>query len=418
MATSRIIGNEDDGHINAVRAALDGASEIIVISGFTTQAGFKLIGSEVKRCLKNDGRVTLVLGVDQTGITSADLVKTLGRLLRRYKKQLKVTLIFEQRGREFLHAKVYWGERCGSTDAKLVVGSANLTAQAFQTNYELSLADSGNLREHKKRLFAFIKSLRNAKKHAAETAKRLAKEMQASSPSRPQKESSTPGRETKTGKDRQRTLSKFLRNARVRGYDSDKTWNDYATDFVNEGVLLVNEIDLDGMTISAGLNLFYEKGILPKFAYSTAGSAEVRQPAPSAGLPLFPADLKKNITTMQWRAKRRLTRNGFKTPFGVWVPKPLVKCVHEGVQADFRDLPTRTELERVIEGALEKHRKSLTGTVEKIVAQVANGGICHPADWKSTPKELQDIQHSYGNIRKGWTSLVIPSYFALGSMRN
>ena len=171
MATSRIVGNDDRSHIKAVRAALDGASEIIVISGFATQAGFKLIRSEVKRCLDDGGRVTLVLGVDQAGITSANLVKMLGRLLRRYEKQLKVTLIFEQRGREFLHAKVYWGERCGSTDAKVVVGSANLTAQAFQTNYELSLADSGNLREHKERLFAFIKSLRNAKKLTAKTAK-------------------------------------------------------------------------------------------------------------------------------------------------------------------------------------------------------------------------------------------------------
>ena len=93
MATSRIVGNDDRSHINAVRAALDGASEIIVISGFATQAGFKLIRSEVKRCLDDGGRVTLVLGVDQAGITSANLVKMLGRLLRRYEKQLKVTLI-------------------------------------------------------------------------------------------------------------------------------------------------------------------------------------------------------------------------------------------------------------------------------------------------------------------------------------
>ena len=259
MTTSRIISNEGDGHVQAVRAALDGASEIIVISEFATQDGFKIISTDVKSCLDADGRVTLVLGVDQAGITSAGLVKTLGRLLHRYKKRLKVTLIFERRGREFLHAKVYWGERCGSTDAKVVVGSANLTARAFRTNYELSLADRGNLRKHKKRLFAFIKSLRNAKKLTAKTAKRLAKEMQASSPSRPQEEYSKSIRKTKTGKDRQKTLRKILRNARVPEYDSDKTWNDYATDFVNEGVLLVNEIGLDGMTISADLNFFSQK---------------------------------------------------------------------------------------------------------------------------------------------------------------
>ena len=403
MATSRIIGNEVDGHIEAVRAALDGASEIIVIAGFATQGGFKLIKSEIKNCLDDGGRVTLVLGVDQAGITSANLVKTLRRLLRRYKKQLKVTLIFEQRGREFLHAKVYWGERRGSADANVVVGSANLTARAFQTNYELSLADSGNLREHKNRLLAFINSLRNAKKLTAKTAKRLAKEMQASCPLRPQEGSSKSNRETKTGTARGKVLSKTLGNAKPPVYDSTKTWEDYATDFVKEGILLVNEVDLDGMTISADLNLFYKKGILPKLAYSTAGSAEVRHPAPSARLPLFPADLTKNLATMQRNAKRRLTKNGFKTPFGVWVPKPLVKGVHEGVQDDFRDLPTTAALENVIEEELEKHRKSLTGTVEAIVAQVANGGICHPADWKSPPpKELQDIQHSYGNARKGW----------------
>ena len=405
MATSRIVSNEDDGHIKAVRAALDDASEIIVISGFATQDGFKLIRSEVKSCLDGGGRVTLVLGVDQAGITSPNLVATLGRLLRRYKKQLKVTLIFEQRGREFLHAKVYWGERGGSTDAKVVVGSANLTASGLRKNYELSLEDSGNLRKHKKRLIDFVRSLRNAKKLTAKSAKRLAKEMQASPPLRPQEEFSESGQETKTGTDRKKALSsirKLLGNAQVPAYDSTKTWNDYATDFVNEGVLLVNDIDLDGMTISAGLNYFYDKGILPRFAYSTAGRAEVRQPAPSARLPLFPAELSKNLATMQRNAKRRLTKNGFKTPFGVWVPKPLVKCIHKGVQDDFRDLPTTTELEHIIEGELEKHRESLTGTVEAILAQVANGGICHPADWISPPKELHDIQHNYGNVRKGW----------------
>ena len=134
-----------------------------------------------------------------------------------------------------------------------------------------------------------------------------------------------------------------------------------------------------------------------------AGSAEVRRPAPSARLPLFAADLSKNITTMQRNAKRRLTKLGLKTPFGVWVPKPLVKCVHKGVQADFRDLPTTTELEHVIEGELEKHRKSLTGTVEAILEQVDNGEIRHPGDWKSPPKELRNIQQRYSNTRKGWT---------------
>ena len=404
MATSRIIGNEDDGHIRAVRAALDGASEIIVISGFATQDGFKLIKSEVKRCLDDDGRVTLVLGVDHAGITSANLVKTLGRLLRRYEDQLKVTLIFEQRGREFLHAKVYWGERHGSMDANVVVGSANLTAQAFQTNYELSLADSGNLREHKKRLLAFVGSLRNAKKLTAKNAKKLTKKMQVSSPSRPQEDSSKSNRETKAGTERNKALRESLGDAPFPVLGSTKTWDGYATDFVNEGVLLVNNIDFGDMTISPGLNLFYEKGILPKFAHSTVGTAEFRQPAPVARVSFLPADLSKRIIAMQRNAGRRLTKSGFKTPFGVWVPKPMVKSVHEGVHADFRDLPATTELERAIEGELEKHRKHLTRTVEAIVTQVANGGICHPADWKwkRPPKELQDIQRSYGNARKGW----------------
>ena len=69
----------DDGHVKAVRAALDGASEIIVISGFATLSGFKIISSEIKNCLDAGGRVTLVLGVDQAGITSADLVTLLER---------------------------------------------------------------------------------------------------------------------------------------------------------------------------------------------------------------------------------------------------------------------------------------------------------------------------------------------------
>ena len=163
MPTSRILTNHDAGHLKAVRTALHGASEILIISGYATLPGFQFIDSEVKNCLVTGGKVKLVLGLDRTGVTSADLVNALGQLLHSYPDHFTVTLIFEQPRQEFLHAKVYWGERHGATDATVFVGSTNLTASAFHINYELSIADQGNLRHHKKKLLEFIAGLRNQK---------------------------------------------------------------------------------------------------------------------------------------------------------------------------------------------------------------------------------------------------------------
>ena len=103
---------------------------------------------------------------------------------------------------------------------------------------------------------------------------------------------------------------------------------------------------------------------------------------------------------MQRKAGRRLTKNGFKTPFGVWVPKSLIKDVYEGVKFDFRELPTTAELERSIESELSKHRQSLEKTVKAIVTRVTDGGICPPAAWKSVPKELRPIHKALQRSRK------------------
>ena len=84
MPTSRILTNHDAGHLKAVRTALHGASEILIISGYATLPGFQFIDSEVKNCLATGGKVKLVLGLDRTGVTSADLVNALGQLLHSY----------------------------------------------------------------------------------------------------------------------------------------------------------------------------------------------------------------------------------------------------------------------------------------------------------------------------------------------
>lgn len=403
MPTSRIVTNDNAGHLEAVRTALHDASEILIISGYATLPGFEHIRSDVKSCLATGGKVTLVLGLDRAGVTSADLVDTLGRLLRRYADRLTVTLVFEQPRQEFLHAKVYWGERRGAMDANVIVGSTNLTASAFDLNYELSLADQGNLRLHKKKLLEFVSNLRNQRQLTAQGAAKLAKEMRAFSQVRTRGESGVVETPTEIGRNRQETLSRILERVIPHEHEPTENCRDWATDFVNEGILIVNDANLDDMTVPTGLSSFYEKGILPKTLHSTAGTAELRQSAPTARISLLPATLSRRITAMQRKAGRRLTKSGFKTPFGVWVPKPLLEDVYEGVQYAFRDLPTTAELECSIESELSNHRKSLQKTVKAIVERVTDGGICPPAEWRAVPMELRHIHERYRVTGRNWS---------------
>ena len=228
--------------------------------------------------------------------------------------------------------------------------------------------------------------------------------MRAFSQVRTQRNTDVAQTPTETARNRQETLSQILHTVTVREYEPTENWRDWATDFVNEGILIVNDADLDDMTVSTGLSSLYEKGILAKILHSTAGTAELRQSAPTARISLLPTTLSRRITAMQRNAGRRLTKNGFKKPFGVWVPKSLIKDVYEGVQCDFRELPTTAELERTIESELSKHRKSLRKTVKAIVTRVTDGGISPPAEWKSVPKELRHIHEHYSVTGRNWSS--------------
>ena len=403
MPTSEIVTNANDGHITAVRTALKGASRIIIVSGYATLPGFNVIRPDVKQCLSKGGKATLVLGVDRTGITSADLIDSLGKLLRRYKKQLSIYLVFEQPGREFLHAKVYWGEQGSPTSAHLVVGSANLTKPAFQTNYEMSLADTGNLRRHQQQLVRFVNNLRDRRRLTAKRARKLAKEMRAASPTRVPRKMVGDENTSKSGRDRTKALKNVLASTTELMCETEENWIAWATDFVNEGTFMVSDADLDNMTITTGLNYFYEKGILPAVSQRTAGTAQIRQPAPSARIPVLPRYLSQKVKTIQQKVGRRLTNHGFKTPFGVWVPTLLTTDVHQEVQSDFEHMPSTSELEQAVDKELTNHRNDLTATVHAIVEQVAKDQICHPTEWRIVPRELRHIQRRHERPESEWS---------------
>ena len=404
MPTSQIVTNDNGGHITAVRSALGGSSRIIVVAGYATLPGFEVIRSDVKECLSNGGQVTLIFGVDRAGITSADLIDSLGKLLRRHKKNLFVHLVFEKPGRELLHAKVYWGEQDGPTNANLVVGSANLTRQAFHTNFEVSLADAGNLRSHQKQLIRFVNNLGDRRKLTAKRAKKLAKEMRAVSPPRMPRRLNDDKHTSKSGLDRKKALKKVLASTSERICESEENWIAWTTEFVSEGTFLVSDADLDNMTITTGLNVFYEKGILPAVSYTIAGTAQIRQSAPSPRILVLPSTLSQRVKTIQQNVGRRLTNHGFKTPFGVWVPNSLATYVHNEIHRDFKDMPTTAELEQAVGEELANHKRKLTATVQAIVEKVTNNPICHPVEWRSVPRKLRHIQQRHIGADIEWTS--------------
>ena len=122
-------GVTHDDHLSAVRRvlALDNANRVIVSVAFMTAAGLAAIRGDLARVAK---RTTILAGV-RNGITSAQSLRAsldLGCL----------TYVVDTGSRRILfHPKIYFSRN--AHEARLVVGSANLTLDGLNSNIEASV---------------------------------------------------------------------------------------------------------------------------------------------------------------------------------------------------------------------------------------------------------------------------------------
>jgi HKD family nuclease len=131
-------------HIEAVRRLFEvaGLERIIIGVAFANERGVELLADEIEPV---GDKVTALVGI-RNAITSR---QGLTRLL-----ELGVTLFVVDTGRRTLlfHPKLYFAR--GTTEARLVVGSANLTAGGLNNNIEAGVAIDLDLANNADRVLA------------------------------------------------------------------------------------------------------------------------------------------------------------------------------------------------------------------------------------------------------------------------
>ena len=133
-----LVKNSGEGdwrdHLTALRHVVKKASKISIAVAFLKKSGLNLFFGELQECLYAGAEIEIFVGRDFWQTEPAALEK-LHNLSKDY-SSLKVYLMNKIEGSTF-HPKMYLG--CTKLGARLLVGSANLTAGGLAINEEVSL---------------------------------------------------------------------------------------------------------------------------------------------------------------------------------------------------------------------------------------------------------------------------------------
>lgn len=136
VTDAKLVRNESpDNHLDALRAVLRSASEIYVAVAFLRSKGLHLIIEDIRSRLAAKAKIEMFVGRDFC-LTEP---KALGELLALSKRQpsLKV-FVAKADPRSTFHPKLYLG--ISANEARVLMGSANLTGGALMANDEISLS--------------------------------------------------------------------------------------------------------------------------------------------------------------------------------------------------------------------------------------------------------------------------------------
>lgn len=132
----RLIRNDrSPNHLNSVEHVIAEASKISIAVAFLKTKGLEKIVGRLRLRLEADAAVEIFIGSDFC-LTEPAALQTLLDLAKRH-SALELYLAKAQRGSTF-HPKLYMG--LGATEARVLLGSANMTGGALTENEELSLS--------------------------------------------------------------------------------------------------------------------------------------------------------------------------------------------------------------------------------------------------------------------------------------
>jgi len=116
--------------------AIERAHAITLVTAFVTSSGIDKIAGALRRQLRvPQHQARLYVAVDRSGFNTIDAFRAVLDLCNEFPRQLTLHFVPHQSG--FLHAKLLLSDRAGGTD--LIIGSANLTRSALESNYEAGL---------------------------------------------------------------------------------------------------------------------------------------------------------------------------------------------------------------------------------------------------------------------------------------
>ncbi|MFY2826560.1 phospholipase D-like domain-containing protein [Ruegeria sp. MALMAid1280] len=121
-------------HLEALRFVVENATEISIAVAFLKGKGLKKVIRAFRERLAAGAKLEMFIGRD-FWLTEPEALKELLYLSQQY-SALKVYLVKNTKGSTF-HPKVYVGT--GAADARILLGSANLTGGALTKNEEMSL---------------------------------------------------------------------------------------------------------------------------------------------------------------------------------------------------------------------------------------------------------------------------------------
>lgn len=131
-----LVSSPGDNYFQAIEKALEGATNVTLITAFATAAGIdRLLGPLRKVLSAPTGQARLILAVDRQHFNAEPLFRALLDAHREFAPRLSIGLVPQTLG--LLHAKALMADSARGTT--LVVGSANLTEGAFARNLELGV---------------------------------------------------------------------------------------------------------------------------------------------------------------------------------------------------------------------------------------------------------------------------------------
>jgi HKD family nuclease len=136
MPNITLLATPDGSYLQELEKLIERSQSFTLITGFASPAGVALISKTLEGFFgRPETRGTLIVPVDRQGFNTEGIFDSLLKIKAKAGKRLELRVVPQMAG--LLHAKAALGRHTSGAD--ILLGSANLTKMAFQSNHELGL---------------------------------------------------------------------------------------------------------------------------------------------------------------------------------------------------------------------------------------------------------------------------------------